>query len=948
MKNALIFLSCALLCSGLYAQSAGDYRSIATGNWNVITNWERFDGATWQPATSAPASSDGVITVANPFVITSLATVTADQVVVEAGATLTISAAFTVANGTGTDLSVDGTVNVGANLAGPGTTSVNGLLAWTAGVLSTPVTVAAAGNVTISAGAKTLNTTLVNNGTIGHLPGAAVSGTGSITINGTYNWSGGSIAASSVIASGATLNASGTGTKTINGSGTVTNNGTINWSAGSLSLANGTLNNNGSIDMTFDGAMSSGGGTNAFNNTGSFTKSAGTGSSGIGVPTNNTGSINVNSGTLSTTGVTQLNAGTVLTGTGTLSIDGTFNVNTTINAPASLTIRKVSGTTAGSWVFNVLGAMNWNGGILASTFHIASGAVLTLSSATAKALNSNLTNDGTINWSSAAVDFNNGTLLNNGTMNLSIDGSLNNTSGSNLLNNTGNFNKIGGAGNTTIAIPSLNSGTINVNSGTLVNSSSSFINTGTINIAAARTFSNTGTLMLQPGTLFTGSGNLSFSGFAQLTTNVSLPSTITLNVLTGSSSLGGGVMTVNGTMNWTAGTIGSPYLISATATLNASGTAKTLSNTLTNNGAVIWTAGNIDFNNGTLTNNGTIDQGFNGTLEHVSGTNLFTNTGTYSKTAGAGISSVNIPSDNTGTINGAGTIQFTSTFNDNGIIAPGRPMGVLNVTSTVSPLLTGSSNLQIEMLNGTGAGTGHDQLVHSGNLVLGGTLTVTETGVMPAGDYTILQLSSGTISGSFATVNVPVSYLVFVNASNVVIRKSILPLNWISFTGTKASNSILLNWKTENERMTKEFEVERSADGSHYVNVGLVKAKGLNEVKTYSFEDLLYHSGVNYYRLKQIDLNGTFEYSKTIVVKADEPANGTIRMFPNPSKGEVTIIVPDEWLTADVMISNLSGQVVEQYKNINQRSLQVQLPQGSYLVMFRKSDKSVMAQLRVN
>jgi hypothetical protein len=456
--------------------------------------------------------------------------------------------------------------------------------------------------------------------------------------------------------------------------------------------------------------------------------------------------------------------------------------------------------------------------------------------------------------------------------------------------------------------------------------------------------------MLQTGSLFTGNGNLSFSGFVQLTTNISLPSTIVLNVLTGSSSLGAGVMTVNGTMNWTAGTIGSPYLIAAAGTLNASGLTKTLNNTITNNGSMAWTAGNIDFNNGTLTNNGTIDQSFDGTLEQVSGSNLFTNNGTYRKTAGAGTSSVNIPFTNTGTINGAATLQFTASFTNNGIVAPGNSIGVLTLSSTVSPVLTGSSNLQIEMLNGTGPGTGYDQLVHSGNLVLDGTLTVTETGVVPAGNYPIVQLSSGTISGNFATVNVPPSYLLFINASDIILRKTILPLNWISFTGNRNTNgnSIVLNWKTENERMTKAFEVERSVDGSHYVNIGTVKAKDPNEVKAYSFEDLHYNSGANYYRLKQTDINGAFEYSKTIMVKAEDPINGTIVMFPNPAKGEVTIIVPEHWLKADVIISNLSGQLIRQYEQVNSRSLQVELPKGSYLVRFSKGGQAVTAQLRVN
>src|SRR5687768_2482666 len=129
MKNLFLFIS-LLSISGLHAQTAGDYRSIASGDWNVVTNRERFDGAVWQPAGTAPASTDETITIISPNVITANTAVTADQLVVNTGAMLNITSAFVVANGTGTDLTVNGTLQAGANISGPGTTSVAGIFDW--------------------------------------------------------------------------------------------------------------------------------------------------------------------------------------------------------------------------------------------------------------------------------------------------------------------------------------------------------------------------------------------------------------------------------------------------------------------------------------------------------------------------------------------------------------------------------------------------------------------------------------------------------------------------------------------------------------------------------------------------------------------------------------------------------------------------------------------------
>ncbi|MEO5570174.1 MAG: hypothetical protein ABIT08_05690, partial [Bacteroidia bacterium] len=95
----------------------GDYRSFTSGNWNNIATWEKYNGVSWIPAIAAPTSLDGVITIQNGHTVAVTAAVTADQVVVDAGGILNVNTGtLTLANGAGTDLTVNGTLNISSPL----------------------------------------------------------------------------------------------------------------------------------------------------------------------------------------------------------------------------------------------------------------------------------------------------------------------------------------------------------------------------------------------------------------------------------------------------------------------------------------------------------------------------------------------------------------------------------------------------------------------------------------------------------------------------------------------------------------------------------------------------------------------------------------------------------------------------------------------------------------
>lgn len=113
-----------------------------------------------------------------------------------------------------------------------------------------------------------------------------------------------------------------------------------------------------------------------------------------------------------------------------------------------------------------------------------------------------------------------------------------------------------------------------------------------------------------------------------------------------------------------------------------------------------------------------------------------------------------------------------------------------------------------------------------------------------------------------------------------------MPVDLVSFSGESRAEGNMLKWTTASETNNKGFEVENSANGRLFQKIGFVDGSTDSKQKlVYSFTDAVSHS-LTYYRLKQIDWDGTSTYSRIINVKAKEQA---IAVYPNPSRGNLTI-----------------------------------------------------------
>ena len=119
-----------------------------------------------------------------------------------------------------------------------------------------------------------------------------------------------------------------------------------------------------------------------------------------------------------------------------------------------------------------------------------------------------------------------------------------------------------------------------------------------------------------------------------------------------------------------------------------------------------------------------------------------------------------------------------------------------------------------------------------------------------------------------------------------------IPVELVSFSASANDGEVSLNWTTATETNNASFEIERSLDNIDYITISNLKGNGTTtEMHTYSFTDVVSISAKMFYRLKQIDFNGSFTYSKTIEVDVNTMPGDFVlsQNYPNPFNPSTTI-----------------------------------------------------------
>ena len=219
----------------------------------------------------------------------------------------------------------------------------------------------------------------------------------------------------------------------------------------------------------------------------------------------------------------------------------------------------------------------------------------------------------------------------------------------------------------------------------------------------------------------------------------------------------------------------------------------------------------------------------------------------------------------------------------------------------------------------------------------------------PILSFSALAIDAGNTSGN---VNNTSSF-----SANVDANLASLPVTLIDFTGREADGKAYLQWSTSEELNNHSFDIEKSSTGSNFSKIGNVKASAGTggTVKKYNFTDIQLSGNINFYRLKQIDNDGKFSYSKVIALRR-EISGKSVKLFPSPFKDNLNIsinAVSGEKM--DVSIIDQSGRTVKHYSmpistgsnSFNLSNLSDLLP-GTYVITIKGKTTSYQQKIVKN
>jgi len=190
--------------------------------------------------------------------------------------------------------------------------------------------------------------------------------------------------------------------------------------------------------------------------------------------------------------------------------------------------------------------------------------------------------------------------------------------------------------------------------------------------------------------------------------------------------------------------------------------------------------------------------------------------------------------------------------------------------------------------------------------------------------------------GTIQSVNTINSFSPFTLAS--INAGNALPLRYISFDAQIQKNrTVLLQWKTADEINNDHFEVERSKDGNVWVSLASIAPQFSHE---YSYTDVFPEDGLNYYRIKETDVDDRYFYSNIQAVRIGK--SSVLNIWPNPASDILFIEIP--FTGGTVTIHDMSGKLIGRY--INTHSILAipvkELKAGVYIVKAESGKEKFM------
>ncbi len=179
---------------------------------------------------------------------------------------------------------------------------------------------------------------------------------------------------------------------------------------------------------------------------------------------------------------------------------------------------------------------------------------------------------------------------------------------------------------------------------------------------------------------------------------------------------------------------------------------------------------------------------------------------------------------------------------------------------------------------------------------------------------------------------------------------SLLPVELVKFEASLNQTSVYLNWSTTSEKDNSGFEILHSTDGKTWQKIGFKPSKSINGNSNipldYSFSHIQPLSGINYYQLKQIDLDGKLSFSHITQVHLNTQSS-LIEVYPNPATSQIRFEnLPEKNI---LVITNSMGSIVKTLENTTNHTFisTTDLSKGTYTISVLNSDMELIQNLKL-
>lgn len=289
-------------------------------------------------------------------------------------------------------------------------------------------------------------------------------------------------------------------------------------------------------------------------------------------------------------------------------------------------------------------------------------------------------------------------------------------------------------------------------------------------------------------------------------------------------------------------------------------------------------------------------------------------------------------------------------------------------TGGVTNLLASATNTTASISWANGPGKGRLVIMKEGSAVTAIPADLTKynpgaafkSGVQVVADEYVVFASSGNsviVTGldpvkkyyfkifEFNGVDAPVY-----NTANIisgsVSASATLPVKWLYFTAKQNNEGIKLEWATAEEKNTRYFVVERNSNGG-FVAMDTVQATGNAGNNYYHFTDHSGYSGKVIYRLKQVDIDNEFEYSKQVTIQMQNGSDKLV-VYPNPASGQCRISLPGGLTKAIVYLYDTRGMLAKTVQVIDKQVISLTgIVPGLYHMVLRGEQATYSEQLIV-